>query len=227
MFTRSDGPRPVKLHADVYEGKGDVVEPPIVITHGTLGSGSNWTSLAKAIALNTGRTVATLDARNHGKSPHIEEMSYEAMAQDVIHYVRGELGIVDSGVSFVGHSMGGRTAMCVALNEPDLVKDLVVVDVSPVNRDFDVSDDTEWNMAHFFHAMLNTEFPQGVTMSEARKAGDKQLSKRIHDPFLRAWLLMNVDELKDGTIGWKINVQNIYDGFKNHIGKYLLCSCKY
>ena len=96
--------------------------------------------------------------------------------------------------------MGGRTAMYLSLKNPELVEKLVVVDVSPVNIEFDVTDSTEWNMSHFFYAMKAVEFPQNVSISQARKSGDSQLSKRISDPGLRAWLLMNVYQDSQGTI---------------------------
>lgn len=74
-------------------------------------------------------------------------------------------------------------------------------------------------MAHFFHAMLAVEFPQDVPISQARKDADKQLAKRIKDPMLRAWLLMNVmQDEHTQEIRWKINVNAIYEAFKKHIG---------
>ena len=109
--------------------------------------------------------------------------------------------------------------MLAALEKPDLVDKLVVVDISPVNKEFDVTDATEWNMSHFFHAMLAVNFPQDVAISKARKAADEQLAKRISDPMLRAWLLMNMAEGEDGAVGWRINVRGILESFQIHIGE--------
>jgi pimeloyl-ACP methyl ester carboxylesterase len=95
--------------------------------------------------------------------------------------------------------MGGRTAMYLSLKWPHLVEKLAIVDVSPVNRTFDVTDATEWNMSHFFHAMKAVEFPQNTTISKARKDADSQLAKRISNPGLRAWLLMNIYEKSDSA----------------------------
>merc|ERR1711997_573463 len=89
--------------------------------------------------------------------------------------------------TLIGHSMGGRTAMYLALSNPSLVEKLVVVDVSPENIEFDVTDSTQWNMAHFFYAMKAVEFPQDTTIFKARKSADAQLSKRISDPGLEAF----------------------------------------
>ncbi len=120
----------------------------------------------------------------------------------------------------IGHSMGGRTAMYCALNWPQLVQNLVVVDVSPVNRNFDAMSSSQWNMSHFFHTMKSVEFPQDKTMSEARKSADEQMSVRISDPMRRAWLLMNVHQNESGWIGWRINLDAIHRSFKESIAKF-------
>ena len=81
-------------------------------------------------------------------------------------------------------------------------------------------DSSDWNMSHFFHAMLAVEFQQGTTLSQSRRDADKQLSSRISDPMLRAWLLMNMMEDEEtGEVGWRINIENIYNGFLEHIGE--------
>merc|ERR1712018_138471 len=112
--------------------------------------------------------------------------------------------VTESKAVLVGHSMGGRTMMYFALKYPYLVDKLAIVDVSPVNIDFDATSSTEWNMSHFFYAMKAVEFPQnGASIFQARKAADVQLTKRIQDPGLRAWLLMNVYKDSEGVIGWR------------------------
>ena len=93
----------------------------------------------------------------------------------------------------------------------------MVVDVSPVNVNFDVTDATEWNMSHFFYAMKAVEFPQNSSISQARKVADAQLAKRISDPNLRAWLLMNVYQNDQGVIGWRVNLDVILKAFQTHI----------
>ena len=97
------------------------------------------------------------------------------------------------------------------------VEKLVVVDVSPVNVTFDVTDATEWNMAHFFYAMKAVKFPQNTTIFQARKAADAQLAKRIPNPGLRSWLLMNVYQNQDGVIGWRVNLDIVLEAFEKFI----------
>ena len=75
----------------------------------------NWSSIAKALARNTGRRVVAYDARNHGSSPHTDRMSYEDMAGDLEDLVRRDLGL--DRVVLVGHSMGGRTMMLAAIRQ--------------------------------------------------------------------------------------------------------------
>uniref|UniRef100_A0A8C9DR98 sn-1-specific diacylglycerol lipase ABHD11 n=1 Tax=Prolemur simus TaxID=1328070 RepID=A0A8C9DR98_PROSS len=86
--------------------------PAVVFLHGLLGSKTNFNSIAKALAQQTGRRVLTVDARNHGDSPHSPDMSYEAMSQD-LQGLLPQLGLVPCVL--IGHSMGGKTAMLLAL----------------------------------------------------------------------------------------------------------------
>lgn len=203
-FTRS-----IHIHKEMIKG-----EKPgaIIIAHGMLGSSGNWSSLSRRIAKETGKSVVTFDARNHGQSEHTETMNYPQMSEDMRSLIQN-----DEKCTLIGHSMGGRTAMYLALTNPSLVEKLVVVDVSPENIEFDVTDSTQWNMAHFFYAMKAVEFPQDTTVFKARKAADVQLSKRISDPGLRAWLLMNVYQNSDGIIGWRVNLDVILEAFLTHI----------
>ena len=100
---------------------------PVVILHGLLGSGRNWTSFARQLSAR--HRVLSLDLRNHGRSPWFPEMTYQDMARDVIELLEAQgLG----PVRLMGHSMGGKAAMVVALTRPELVERLIVVDIAPV-----------------------------------------------------------------------------------------------
>jgi len=115
--------RSIHIHKEVIGGQNG----QIIIAHGMLGSSGNWSSLSRRIAQETGQTVVTYDARNHGLSDHTETMSYPEMAEDLKSLV------TESKAVLVGHSMGGRTMMYFALKYPHLVDKLAIVDVSPVN----------------------------------------------------------------------------------------------
>ncbi|KAM8951313.1 sn-1-specific diacylglycerol lipase ABHD11 isoform 2-T2 [Lycaon pictus] len=103
-------PRSVLLSYKLLDG--EAARPALVFLHGLFGSKTNFNSIAKALAQQTGRRVLTVDARNHGDSPHSPEMSYEAMSQD-LQDLLPQLGLVPCVL--IGHSMGGKTAMLLAL----------------------------------------------------------------------------------------------------------------
>ncbi len=113
----------VPLFARDFGGEKD---PPYVILHGMLGSSRNWLTVGRELAAE--RRTFALDLRNHGQSPHAEDMSYGAMAADVTAWLEARaIGTAD----FIGHSMGGKVAMLLACRHPARVRRLVVVDIAP------------------------------------------------------------------------------------------------
>ena len=109
-----------RLHGEL------TAEPPLVVLHGLLGSLDNWATFAKGQAGKC--TVLAMDLRNHGASPHVAGMSYRDMVADVIE-VLDTLGI--HSCDLMGHSMGGKVAMQLALQHPARVRRLLVVDIAP------------------------------------------------------------------------------------------------
>ncbi|KAI1827557.1 alpha beta hydrolase fold family [Xylaria intraflava] len=112
-------------------------DAPIIFMHGLFGSKKNNRSVSKVLARDLKRHVYTLDLRNHGESPHSPRHDYVAMADDVAGFI-SEHGLKES--TLIGHSMGAKTAMTLALDQPSLVSDIVSVDNAPVSvilgRDF-------------------------------------------------------------------------------------------
>lgn len=194
-------PRSVPLSYKLLDG--EAARPALVFLHGLFGSKTNFNSIAKALAQQTGRRVLTVDARNHGDSPHSPDMSYEAMIQD-LQDLLPQLGLVPCVL--IGHSMGGKTAMLLALQRPDLVERLVAVDISPVNTT--PSSDFPAYMA----AMKAIDIPEKVTRSFARTLADKQLSSIVQDTAVRAFLLTNLVEA-DGRFVWRVNL----DALAQHV----------
>ncbi|VFV20978.1 abhydrolase domain-containing protein [Lynx pardinus] len=186
---------------------GEAALPALVFLHGLFGSKTNFNSIAKALAQQTGRRVLTVDARNHGDSPHSPDMSYEAMSQDVQDLLT-QLGLVPCVL--VGHSMGGRTAMLLALQRPELVERLIAVDISPVettsNSDF----------PSYMAAMRAVDVPDDMSRSSARKLADQQLSTVIQDTAVRQFLLTNLVEV-DGRFVWRVNLEAL----AQHVDKIL------
>lgn len=114
----------MELHSHIL-GQGR----PVIILHGLLGMAENWMTLGRELA-SQGRTIHLVDQRNHGLSPHTPTHTYGDMAYDLLGYM--DHHDLDSA-SLIGHSMGGKTAMCFSLLAPQRVDDLVVVDIAPVD----------------------------------------------------------------------------------------------
>ncbi|KAL6036914.1 hypothetical protein STEG23_023857, partial [Scotinomys teguina] len=178
---------------------GEATLPAIVFLHGLFGSKTNFNSIAKAMVQRTGRRVLTVDARNHGDSPHSQDASYEAMSQD-LQGLLPQLGLVPCVL--VGHSMGGKTAMLLALQRPDVVERLVAVDISPVGT-------TPGSyLGSYIAAMKAVDIPERVRHSQARKLVDVQLSTTVKDPAIRQFLLSNLVEV-DGRFTWRVNLDTL------------------
>ncbi|XP_030652709.1 protein ABHD11 isoform X3 [Nomascus leucogenys] len=134
-------------------------------------------------------------------------MSYEIMSQD-LQELLPQLGLVPCAV--VGHSMGGKTAMLLALQRPELVERLIAVDISPVEST-GVS-----HFATYVAAMRAINIPDELPRSHARKLADEQLSSVVQDMVVRQFLLTNLVEV-DGRIVWKVNL----DALTQHLDKIL------
>ena len=100
---------------------------PLIILHGLFGSNENLARVAKELSTNF--MVHCLDIRNHGRSPHSDEMSYEDLVKDLLVYM--DQHKIESA-DFIGHSMGGKVAMSLALAHPNKVNELIVGDIAPV-----------------------------------------------------------------------------------------------
>src|SRR5487761_2645200 len=103
--------------------------PPVLILHGLFGSAGNWTAVARLLADRF--CVYALDLRNHGASPWAERMDYPATAEDVAAFIASR-GL--RSVAIIGHSLGGKVAMTLALTAPQTVQRLVVDDIAPAPR---------------------------------------------------------------------------------------------
>jgi esterase len=162
--------------------------PPLVVLHGLFGSGRNWSSPAQRLA--AAHHVFALDARNHGASPWADSMTYADMTEDVRAF-QAARGLGRAAV--MGHSMGGKTAMLLALNHAAAVERLVVVDVAPVAY--------PPALAAYVRAMRAADLA-GVSR---RAEVDAQLAGAIASPAERAFLLQNL-VLEGGRARWRLNL---------------------
>lgn len=165
--------------------------------HGLLGSKSNWNFLSKSIHLKTKRKVISTDARNHGDSPHSEQMDYHVMAQDITKLITD---LSHKKVTLMGHSMGGKTMMAIALNNPCLVSSLVVVDIAPGTRPRASSD-----IPAILQALSSVQVTPGRPQWAVRKEADAQLTDAIPDRYLRQFLLTNL-VVSGEEQRWRVNL---------------------
>ena len=178
------------------QGVGD----PVFLIHGLFGSLSNLGNLARALAPNY--RVISVDLRNHGDSPHHSEMSLLSMAQDIAELM-DHLAITSA--YFVGHSLGGKVAMQLAMTDADRVKSLVVVDIAPVDYE-----DNNINIINNLYNLSNVDI-------KYRKAADSYLSDQGVELSVRAFLLKNLQRKSDGTFDLKLNIQAIKQHYKTQI----------
>jgi len=160
---------------------------PLIIAHGLYGSGRNWGVIARRLADR--RDVVAVDMRNHGTSPRATSQSYPEMAADLAEVIATLGGKVD----LLGHSMGGKTAMQLALTQGALIRKLVVADIAPVAYSHDQS--------HHARAMQALDL-SGLT---SRGEADRRLSALIEDAGLRAFFLQSLD-LKANPPQWRLNL---------------------
>jgi len=173
---------------------------PVVILHGLLGSARNWHTVAKRLA--AGHRVFTLDLRNHGASPWAETMTFDDMAEDVRRFLE-EQGLEPASV--IGHSMGGKVAMRLALLYRDLVERLVVVDVAPMAYEHSFDD--------YIEAMRHVDLAAATRRADVEEG----LARAIPDAAVRAFLLQNLAR-EDGGFAWRINLDAIAMNMDDIIG---------
>ena len=169
-----------------YMTFGDEKSPPVMIVHGLYGSGRNWGVIAKR--LSDQFFVITVDLRNHGDSPWLDTHNYHVMADDLVEVINS----LNIKPNIIGHSMGGKAAMVLALKRPNLVRNLIIADIAPVKYEHDQS--------QFIEAM------QKVDLSKVEKRSDATLalSKFVKDKSLQNFFTQSLD-IKAKR--WKLNLK--------------------
>ena len=182
-----------------YDAIGEA-GPPVVILHGLLGSARNWTGIAKELGAT--HRVFALDLRNHGRSPWAETMSFDDMADDVAAFI-ARRGLEHAAL--IGHSLGGKVAMRLALRRPERVERLLVVDVAPVAYGH--------SFASFIEAM------QAVDLSSVARRADAeaQLEGAISDAAIRGFLLQNLVRTDAGFV-WRVNLEALAANMADLLG---------
>ena len=176
---------------------GPTDRPGLLIVHGLYGSARNWGVIAKR--LSDTRHVVAVDMRNHGASPWFETHSYEDQAADLAEVIESFEGPYD----VLGHSMGGKAAMVLALTRPELVNRLVVADIAPVPYDN--------NQIQYIEAMQSVDLGRVVKRSDA----GKQLLEKIDNPDLAPFFLQSLDIRKKR---WLLNLDTLAHEMPKIIG---------
>ena len=184
------------LNRIVHPGPDDTL--PLIICHGLFGSARNWGAIAKRLSAE--RTVVAVDMRNHGDTGSARPHDYPHMAEDIADVVADLGGRAD----VLGHSMGGKAVMTLALSRPDLVNRAIVADIAPV----------AYRHSHQSHIdVMRTLDLTGITR---RSQADARLAQTLDDPALRAFFLQSLD-LTDGP-RWKLDLDALEEGMDATVG---------
>jgi pimeloyl-ACP methyl ester carboxylesterase len=177
--------------------------PRVVFVHGLFGQGKNWTTIAKGLVdggTAGNHRVTLVDLPNHGHSPWTDRVDYLDMAE----LLAAELEHLGEPVTLVGHSMGGKVAMQLALRRPELLRALVVVDIAPVEYPLqggrtDDPDEEASPFAAFIEAMRAMDL-EGLT---TRDDADAALRAAVPSRMVRSFLLQSLVREGSGGDGWR------------------------
>lgn len=183
----------MKLHFRKF-GEG----APLIILHGLFGSSDNWQTLGKKFAENN-FSVYLVDLRNHGHSAHSSEHNYTMMNEDVLELINHEN---ISPVSIIGHSMGGKTAMQLALNRPGKISKLIVVDIAPKKYPSHNSE------------IVKTLLTVDLEKIKTRKEVEKILSEKINDYGSLQLLLKGLYWKENNQLDWRFNLKVISENLE-------------
>jgi esterase len=177
-----------------FKVQGDGV--PLIIVHGFLGSSDNWRTMSKLLSEHF--RVFTVDLRNHGQSPHSAVMNYQIMAEDLREFIE------EHGLRFphvLGHSMGGKVAMQLALQYPGMLGKLVVVDIAPKTY------------PSTYRPLLTTLRALPLQAYNLFSEIDAALSVAIPDQIVRQFLLKNLTRDPHDGFRWRIALDAIIQNY--------------
>ena len=177
------------------EGEGK----PLLILHGYLGMSDNWKTLSGRFA-ESGFQVHSLDLRNHGRSFHSDEFSHELMMLDILNYCKYHNL---EKISLIGHSMGGKLAMFLAVTYPDLIDKLIIADISvreypPHHQDI-------------LEALNSVDF----SVQKERKEVEDVIAQYVSDFGTRQFLMKNVYRETPEQLAFRMNLNSLTENYDN------------
>jgi esterase len=182
----------MQLHYKKY-GSGK----PLVILHGLFGISDNWVTFGKKFA-ELGYEVYIPDQRNHGQSPHSPSFNYLALVDDLFEFVdEHEL----QAAAILGHSMGGKVAMRFALENPQFVSKLIIVDISL--RAYKARP----HHKNILKAMKRVDF----NYVDTRSLVEDLLKEDISDPKIRLFIMKNLHRIERNKFEWRLNLDALCD----------------
>lgn len=188
----------MQLNYKVF-GEGE----PLIILHGLLGSLDNWQTLAKQYAEHF--TVFIVDLRNHGKSPHSDEFSYDLMVEDILNFCNENFIY---RCHLLGHSMGGKVAMQFALSHGDYIEKLIIADIAPVT--YDPGHNT------IFEALRSID----LKTVQQRKEVDDILAQSIPQFGVRQFLMKGLTRDENNAFVWKFNLDSLWKNYTKILGTF-------
>ena len=171
----------------------------LFIFHGLFGRGKNWQTFSKLLTKNVDLIVITADLRNHGGNVFKKNHSYSLMMKDIIELLN-YLKIKKTNI--LGHSMGGKLAMLLALNHHEYVNKLIVADIAPVNYPIEKQN------------IVDKLLDLNLDMIKSRNEADELLSSSIKEKFIRSFLIQNL-HLHENKYRWSINLLAIKEAMNN------------
>lgn len=165
---------------------------PLLILHGLFGSSNNWGSLGKRFSKNN--SVYLIDLRNHGRSPHSNQMTYSDMANDLLGLIKDEKII---SPTILGHSMGGKVALMFAKNYPEYLDKLIVADIGL----------KAYPMHH--EEILRGLNSINLELTKSRSHAQEVIKKHISSLGIQQFLLKNLYWIEKGKLAWRMNLKQI------------------
>ena len=165
---------------------------PLLILHGLFGSSDNWGTLGKEFSKNN--SVYLIDLRNHGRSPHSNEMTYSDMANDLLELIKDESII---SPTILGHSMGGKVALMFAKNYPEYLEKLIVADIGlktyPMHHE------------EILKGLNSIDLEKTISRSHAQEV----IKDHISNLGIQQFLLKNLYWIEKGKLAWRMNLKQI------------------
>lgn len=193
-----------------YREFGQNNKKTLIILHGLFGMSDNWVSFGKILAKKY--RIIIPDLRNHGQSMHHNTFTYEAMISD-IEELKNDLNI--NKFNILGHSMGGKLGMLFALNNSEIIQELIVADISPVK--YPPSQHLE-----LLEIMNDIDFSN----IKSRKDIESHLSKKFTEKKMLWFIMKNIKMITQGQYAWKLNIKSITENI-NNIFEFNIPLCKF